>query len=78
MNISREEAQKLKERWQTDLDRLNETDKSMFCSMACGLSYGSGDYDYEKLYEQADKLMYENKKSLKANNITSHITQQTV
>ena len=27
---------------------------------------------YDQLYEKADKLMYENKKELKARNITSH------
>lgn len=39
-----------------------EEDKSLFCSMACGLSFGSGEYDYDELYAQADKFMFENKK----------------
>ena len=43
--------------------------------MACGLGYGSGSYDYDELYAQADNLMYENKRELKAQKITSHIAE---
>lgn len=41
--------------------------------MACGMVFGSGEYDYDEMYFRADKLMYEDKSRLKANNITSHI-----
>ncbi|MBQ9384334.1 MAG: GGDEF domain-containing protein [Ruminiclostridium sp.] len=80
VNVTAEEAENIRYRWKSALDKLNEADTELFCSMACGLSYGSGEYDYDELYAEADKLMYENKKDLKANNITSHIngkTQQT-
>ena len=73
VNVSPEEVRQIQTDWKAALDRLNEEDKEMFCSMACGVSYGSGDYDYDELYANADKLMYDNKKALKANNITSHI-----
>ena len=72
-NISRREAEELRVRWKESLDRLNREDSSIFCSMACGLSWGSGEYDYDDLYAKADKLMYEDKKILKSNGITSHI-----
>ena len=70
---AREEAGEIRSLWKKALDRLNEEDKALFCSMACGLSYGKGEYDYDDLYANADKQMYENKKELKANSITSHI-----
>ena len=73
VNVSPEEVRQIQSGWKAALDRLNEEDKELFCSMACGVAYGSGDYDYDELYEHADKLMYENKKALKADNITSHI-----
>ena len=77
VNVSREEAEIIHAQWQASLDRLNDLDKSLFCSMACGISYGSGEYDYDELYAQSDKLMYENKKALKEKGITSHLTGQT-
>ena len=51
--------------------------EGFFCilTMACGLGYGSGSYDYDELYAQADNLMYENKRELKAQKITSHIAE---
>lgn len=73
VNVTAQEAEDIHARWKKALDRLNEEDTSVFCSMACGLMTATGDYDYEELYKKADKLMYENKKALKANNITSHI-----
>ncbi len=74
VNVTIDEANEIHRKWKLALDRLNEEDTKLFCSMACGLGYGSGSYDYDELYAQADNLMYENKRELKANNITSHIT----
>ena len=73
VNVTPQEAEEIRARWKGALDRLNEEDTSMFCSMACGLAVAAGEYDYEEVYQKADKLMYENKKALKANGITSHI-----
>ena len=73
VNVTERQAEDIRNRWRKALDKLNEEDTALFCSMACGLSYGSGEYDYDELYANADKLMYENKKELKAGNITSHI-----
>jgi len=75
-NVSVGEAEQIRMKWQAALNRLNEEDKTLFCSMACGLAYGSGEYDYDELYADADKLMYENKKQLKANNITSSVSER--
>ncbi len=76
VDLSAEEAEDLRAKWKASLDKLNEEDRSLFCSMACGLSHGSGDYDYEELYARADSLMYTNKKELKDNGITSHIVKE--
>ena len=78
LNVTRDEAEEIRTRWSASLDRLNEEDREMFCAMACGLEFGSGNYDYDELYAAADKQMYENKKALKSNNITSHIVQQNI
>ncbi len=75
VDLTADEAEELRARWKASLDKLNAEDTSLFCSIACGLSYGSGDYDYEELYAHADGLMYTDKKDLKANGITSHIVQ---
>ena len=74
-DVTQEKAEEVRERWKAALDRLNEEDKSLFCSMACGMVFASGDYNYDELYEKADRSMYENKKLLKENGITSHIAQ---
>lgn len=73
VNVTQEEAEDIRTRWRAALDRLNDEERDLFCSMACGLSFGTGDYDYDELYKKADGLMYENKKLLKSQNITSHI-----
>ena len=74
VNVTANEAENIRVRWKEALDRLNEEDKTLFCSMACGLATASGEYNYEEIYQKADNLMYENKKALKANNITSRIS----
>ena len=75
VNVTREEAEDVRERWKAALDRLNEEDRELFCAMACGLVYGSGDYVYDDLYAQSDQLMYVEKKALKSKNITSHLVK---
>ncbi len=69
VNITKEEAEKLKADWEDELRKLNEAKKDFFCVMACGMTYGSGDYNYDELFKKADELMYENKKDLKARGI---------
>ena len=72
--LTRGEAEQLRTDWRAALDAANSEDDGLFCAMACGMQFGEGDYDYEALYELADKEMYENKKQLKAQNIGSHVT----
>ena len=72
-DITREEAEELKLKWQSALSKINQNSDDVYVAMACGMVFGSGEYDYDEMYFRADKLMYEDKSRLKANNITSHI-----
>ncbi len=72
-NISEKQAEELRDRWKAELIKLNENDKNLFCAMACGVAYGSGEYDYDELYADADMNMYIDKKHLKERHICSDI-----
>lgn len=64
-DVSAEEANQLKERWEQELARLNSAEDGVNCVMAVGLVHGSGEYQLSKLLEEADQLMYEDKKKKK-------------
>ncbi len=64
-DVSYEEADRLKERWEQELERLNSLADGVNCVMAVGLAHGSKEYRLSELLEQADKLMYEDKKRKK-------------
>ncbi|SEQ11313.1 diguanylate cyclase (GGDEF) domain-containing protein [Lachnospiraceae bacterium RM5] len=64
-NVSKEEALQIKDEWENSLKLLNEKEKDLECIIACGMAYGKGGYDLEKLFREADELMYEDKKSKK-------------
>lgn len=64
-DVSQEEADRLKERWEQELERLNSLADGVNCVMAVGLAYGSKEYQLSELLEQADKRMYEDKKRKK-------------
>ncbi|MBR6102184.1 MAG: GGDEF domain-containing protein [Ruminococcus sp.] len=73
LGISEEEAESVRDSWRASLDKLNKEDDTIFCAMACGLAYASGSFVYDDLYALSDKLMYEDKKNLKSNGITSRL-----
>lgn len=64
-DVSEEEAGQLKERWEHELARLNQAKDGVNCVMAVGFVYGSKEYNLKKLLEEADQLMYEDKKKKK-------------
>ena len=64
-NISEDYAHELLDTWRKKLGELNETDGLLKCTISCGLAYASGDYDTDKLLEQADVGMYREKRRLK-------------
>ncbi len=63
-DMTENEAQDLKIRWEEALARLNEEDTEFNCVIACGFAYGSGS-ELESLLKTADERMYEDKKAKK-------------
>ncbi len=64
-NVSKDEAEALRSKWQAGLDAAN-ADRERPCVIACGMTYGEGNYDLDALLSEADDLMYENKVAIKA------------
>ena len=64
LNVSEQEADEIKERWQLALEQLNAEENTEVV-IACGMAFGEGDYDLEALLTQADARMYADKRQLK-------------
>ena len=64
-NVTKEEVDILKERWENELARLNTADDGINCVIAAGVVYGEKGYDLHELLKEADELMYADKKSKK-------------
>lgn len=64
-NVTKEEVDNLKNRWEAELARLNTAEDGIDCVVAVGVVYGDKGYDYSKLMKKADELMYEDKKAKK-------------
>lgn len=64
-NVTKEQVQELKIRWEAELARLNTLDDGIECVIAAGVVYGAKGYDFEKLMKEADERMYEDKKKKK-------------
>lgn len=65
MDISEEKSKELYETWKRNLEELNNGDDRLKCMICCGSAYGKGDYDPDKLMEQADVGLYREKRRLK-------------
>ncbi len=63
-DLSEEEAEDIRDDWNKALKELND-EGGLECVIACGLAYGSGDYDLKELLKLADDRMYENKVAIK-------------
>ena len=66
LHVTRSEAEQLRRDWEEGLRELNQREDGVDCVIACGFAYGEADYDLEALFAQADQLMYENKRAIKA------------
>ncbi len=66
LNHTREKALQLLEKWKAGLEELNRRDDGIECVIACGFAYGEKGYDLDRLLDEADRLMYEDKKAKKA------------
>ena len=64
-DVTKEEADKLLSRWESELARLNTLSDDINCVIAVGMTYGEGNYDLFKLLAEADELMYADKKAKK-------------
>lgn len=64
-DITLDEANAIKTRWENALARLNTLADDINCVMAVGMTYGESEFDLSKLMAEADELMYEDKKSKK-------------
>lgn len=61
-DVTQEEADTLKARWETELARLNTLEDGINCVIAVGMTFGEKEYDLSSLLAKADELMYEDKK----------------
>ena len=64
-NVTEDETEDIRKRWEQELARLNEEDDGIHCVIAAGVAYGSRGYQYAELLKLADERMYEDKKSKK-------------
>lgn len=62
IHVSREEAKKIREKWEEGLAELNSRDDGIQCKVACGFAYGEPGFDPDEVFARADRLMYEDKK----------------
>ncbi len=65
IHVSREEAEKIREKWEEGLAELNRQDDGIRCTVACGFAYGEPGFDPDEVFAMADRLMYEDKKNRK-------------
>lgn len=64
-NLSEEEVNTIKQRWEEELARLNTLNDGVPCIIAIGLVYAQAPYNFEECMKKADALMYEDKKAKK-------------
>ena len=63
--LDQDSAAELILKWKEQLEALNTEDDRYICNISCGMAFGSGEYDTDKLLEQADVSMYREKRRLK-------------
>ena len=67
IHVNREEAEKIRRKWEECVTELNRRDDGIPCEIACGFAFGGEDYDLEEIFASADQKMYEDKKARKGN-----------
>ena len=65
---SREEAEKIGQRWRDGLAEMNRAADNLPCVIACGFAFGEKEDDLEDILKLADLRMYEDKKAIKERN----------
>ena len=64
-DVTKEEVDNLKNRWEAELERLNTVEDGINCVIAAGVVFGEKGYNFAELMKKADELMYEDKKAKK-------------
>ena len=64
IGVTKDQADAIRNKWQSALDDINKSEEDDV-TLACGIACGDGRYDIDKLLEEADQRMYENKKEMK-------------
>ena len=65
MNVTDQDTEELLRVWRRKLTELNEDKETPECIIACGLCRQYAPYDLEKIMEEADKRMYQDKRRIK-------------
>ena len=65
IHVSREEAERIGQRWRDGLAELNRAADNLPCVIACGFAFGEKEDDLEDVLKLADKRMYEKKQQMK-------------
>lgn len=62
VNITEEEVEQTRLRWQEELTKLNERNDGINCVVALGVAYSKAPFCFAELSKEADARMYEDKK----------------
>ncbi len=72
LNKTMAEVDEIKHNWEKAVEKINREDNDIIpLVIACGVTYGSGDYDLSWLIQEADKRMYMDKKMKKGEDISA-------
>ena len=58
-------AKTIEAKWREALARINEEQNDIECVIACGIKTGTAPYDIDAILEEADRLMYADKRAIK-------------
>ncbi len=64
-NVSEVEAQTIRESWRAALKEINSGEPIPDCVVACGMIFTTKPYNFDEIFREADRLMYEDKVAIK-------------
>ena len=65
LNVDDKETEDIHQKWLERIDELNSNDDGIECVIACGIAHAQAPYELKDVLEQADSLMYADKRSIK-------------
>ena len=63
--VDEAQAKEIEAKWREALAKINEEQNDIECVIACGIKTGTAPYDIDAILEEADKLMYADKRAIK-------------